>query len=248
MCTTTWIKTADGYELFFNRDELHTRQTGIAPQLYRQNGVRYLAPQDRDAGGTWLGVNEFGITICLLNYYDAHSPPLPNRKFTSRGHLVTSMMDLTHKNEFPSRLAQINLALYRPFVLLALFSGSEAQSFTWSGISCIREKAALPPFASSSCNVEAVIQHRTAAFRQLQTEKGALNPDHLLAFHESHFPKKGGSSVCMHRIDAATVSLSHIIVGSEEISIRYKAGAPCQQAFLPSLTLARTPELRSHAS
>ena len=69
MCTVTWVHSQAGYELFFNRDE----RTGRGPESpaceAETNGVRWLAPRDSDAGGTWLAVNEHGLTLGLLNGY-----------------------------------------------------------------------------------------------------------------------------------------------------------------------------------
>ncbi len=69
MCTVTWLQRDDGYEVFCNRDELRTRKPAQPPRLDERNGVRYLAPVDADAGGAWVGVNEFGLTLCLVNHY-----------------------------------------------------------------------------------------------------------------------------------------------------------------------------------
>jgi uncharacterized protein with NRDE domain len=67
MCTVTWLMEADSYTVFFNRDELKTRSHALHPAIKEQNGVRYIAPVDLDGGGTWIGVNEFGLTCGLLN-------------------------------------------------------------------------------------------------------------------------------------------------------------------------------------
>src|SRR5258707_15575033 len=67
MCTATWIRTRDGYELFFNRDELATRKPALPPAAREREGVRFLAPEDGDAGGTWIGVNERAIAVGLAN-------------------------------------------------------------------------------------------------------------------------------------------------------------------------------------
>ncbi len=69
MCTVSWRAARDGYDLFFNRDELHTRAPELPPALSERDGVRFLAPRDGDHGGTWLAVNEHGLTVCLLNDY-----------------------------------------------------------------------------------------------------------------------------------------------------------------------------------
>ena len=53
----------EGYSLWFNRDELHSRSPEVAPQEFdtAQGGV-WLAPLDPDSRGTWLMTN-LGISL-----------------------------------------------------------------------------------------------------------------------------------------------------------------------------------------
>ena len=65
-----------GYRLWFNRDELRSRGPEVPPRVEQTpEGMRYIAPSDSDAGGTWIAVNELGITVCLLNGYRAPQSP-----------------------------------------------------------------------------------------------------------------------------------------------------------------------------
>ena len=67
MCTVSSIYQGSGYQLLCNRDERRTRRPASAPQLLTRNNVRFVAPIDGDFGGTWLAVNEFGLSLVLLN-------------------------------------------------------------------------------------------------------------------------------------------------------------------------------------
>ena len=73
MCTVTWILDGDSYSLYFNRDELRTRQPALPPQRHQERGVRFLSPTDGDAGGTWIAVNEYGLSLGLLNDYSSRA-------------------------------------------------------------------------------------------------------------------------------------------------------------------------------
>ena len=77
MCTATWLIHRDGFELYFNRDESVRRGAAHAPEILELDGVRCLAPRDADAGGTWLGVNEHGLAVGLLNAWDGLEPARP---------------------------------------------------------------------------------------------------------------------------------------------------------------------------
>ena len=79
MCTVTWLPGRNEYRLFFNRDERKTRKPAAPPALHEHHGVRQLYPVDGTAGGTWLGVNEYGVTVGILNHYVAERADRPGR-------------------------------------------------------------------------------------------------------------------------------------------------------------------------
>ena len=67
-----------------------------------------------------------------------------------------------------------------------------------------------------------------------------LDPQERLSFHRSHRPVRGPWSVCMHRLDARTVSYSQLRASETELSFRYAQGAPCRAALGPALILDRS--------
>ena len=71
MCTVSWLHAADGYHLFFNRDEQKTRGAERPVEVGRQAGTSFLSPSDSDFGGTWLATNEYGLSVGILNGYRA---------------------------------------------------------------------------------------------------------------------------------------------------------------------------------
>ena len=79
-----------GYEVFCNRDELHSRKPALPPVLVMRNGVRYLAPIDAAGGGSWIGVNEFGLTLCLVNHY-----PVTSSVATTRGDIIPPLREVS---------------------------------------------------------------------------------------------------------------------------------------------------------
>lgn len=90
MCTMTWLFTDEGYTVFFNRDEAKTRAPSEWPQIRQQNGVRLISPKETDGGGTLMGVNEFGVTCCLLDNYNAQPPAINGRPISLSGVRVTA--------------------------------------------------------------------------------------------------------------------------------------------------------------
>ena len=73
-----------------NRDEFHARPTEDANWWGDRPDV--LGGRDKQAGGTWLGVNRRGRLATVTNFRDAQPP---DREHRSRGHLVTDFLDST---------------------------------------------------------------------------------------------------------------------------------------------------------
>ncbi|NKB23842.1 MAG: hypothetical protein GKR87_05585 [Kiritimatiellae bacterium] len=72
MCTVTWLHDTHRYEVFFNRDEQRTRLPASPPQIRIRNHMKYMAPIDEQAGGSWIGVNEGGLTPSYVSSIIIH--------------------------------------------------------------------------------------------------------------------------------------------------------------------------------
>ena len=243
MCTVTWSLREDGYNLLFNRDELRSRKRAVPPGLRELNGVRYIAPLDKDAGGTWIGVNEWGITFCLLNYYKEPPEKPANFRYTSRGLFLLSLLDCIDLETVKKRLHKMDVSHLRPFVVLAVDDNRFPVSLTWTGVDVRRQfdSPVRPPFSSSSFNTDAGIENRMQVFAHLPTlEDDKYEVDELLLYHKSHIPRRGPYSVCMHRNDAKTVSFTRITVTRKSVALGYAAGSPCRSRIGKPVELARS--------
>ena len=241
MCTVTWTHEKDRYSLFVNRDELRTRLPSLSPTRHRQGDTRYLAPTDGAAGGTWVAVNEFGLSLCLLNDYSA-SARLTAEEFTSRGHLVTDLIRARDLGDLDALWSSRALSSYRPCKLLALTPGHQARLLTWNGESPNTvDEAVAPPLCSSSFDEAAASRVRAELYGEM-TSDAATDPRKThLRFHQSHRPERGPYSMCMHRPDAVTVSFTVVEVTPGEISMAYAHGAPCSTPLEHLVTLDRRP-------
>ena len=238
MCTVTWSQESGGYLLFFNRDERRSRLPALAPRCEEEDGVSFLAPRDADAGGTWVAVNEFGLTVGLLNLYQAAATlPSPVGKI-SRGLLVRALATAPDAASAAELLASQDLTAYQPFTLVVATPGQTTRSYDWDGRAAGAWQPAQPPIVSSGHDVVGATRARRELFAALG-EPARLTFQDLLSFHSSHLPEKGAYSPCMHRADAKTVSLVVVRVGEERVEMAYAPGSPCQTRLSPPLGLAR---------
>lgn len=240
MCTVTWCRRSDGYDLLFNRDERRARPEAEPPREHTLSDTRALYPTDPQGGGTWMGVNEFGLTLCLLNYYSAEKLYQPEDP-VSRGLLVPALLDAATVSEAVSRLAAMNLEPYPPFIMLGIAPGEAVTAVTWNGSGPTSAVVDDPPILTTSSHEEGrVVAFRREQFHRWFTQGWTLTPEHLLAFHRSQEPEPGPFAVCMERDDAATQSLSHVEVKASSIAFIYSAGPPSIVSPNPPSHLART--------
>jgi hypothetical protein len=79
-----------------------------------------------------------------------------------------------------------------------------------------------------------------AARKQLFTDMNLMESksvDDYIRYHSSHMPNRSKESVCMHREDANTISLSHVSVSEQSVSFRYADGSPCEAELGPNLSM-----------
>lgn len=208
MCTLSWCRQAQGYQLWFNRDESRLRKVAQPPRLDRVEGCAVLAPLDGDALGTWIWVNAHGVTAVVLNHYGAR---VPRREPLSRGRLLFALAPATGVTALGEALSRQPLEACHGFTLVAV-DAAGAQAWRWDGLALTpRPEIADAAFASSSSFApERVIPWRRRRFEALGPDRD--NPRHLEALHREVYLPERAASICMERSDAATVSLCHVEV------------------------------------
>jgi hypothetical protein len=226
MCTVSWLQQDGGYQLFCNRDEKKTRPLARAPEVVASGGVRFIAPIDPAAGGTWVAVNEYGLSLCLLN---ATSNRSANREapLKSRGHIVMELATAACVAEACERDWKASLPGFAPFRLVLLERSRPAAVMTWDGASksIAFEEGAL--LSSSSVDDPGALRARQQEFRRV-AGSGATGAEVHRTFHRSHGRRANACSPCMHRLDAETVSFTCVQVTSSEIVVHYSPASPCR--------------------
>lgn len=238
MCTVSWIHQDGGYQLLCNRDERHARKPALPPRIFERGGARFIAPIDGDHGGSWIGVNQFGLSLCLLNRYQNGEQSTTESKF-SRGLVLLELMDSVAQADVHNRILEKDLSRHQPFTLVVLEPGKQALLVDWTGRECLSEPDGeqVMPVTSSSYDPVGVGETRRHTYERL-INRSARSADLLFEFHSSHEPGPGPYSTCMHRDDARTVSFCWIKVTEDRIGCCYYPHSPC--SFWPDADRAST--------
>lgn len=220
MCTVTWRRDGKRLDVLFNRDELRTRPPALPPRLMDAGPHRCIAPIDGRAGGTWLAVNDRGLVVGILNFYDGQAAPPPARPF-SRGRLVLDQMAHADVTSLRAVFPKTALSVYPAFILLAL-DPSGGAVFHWDGRTLREDSPPEPlrPLSTSSFDTAAVLAARRARYAELVGD-GDPRLDALMRFHADTHPRGGAYSVLMDRDEARTVSFSWIGVAVDQVVFRY---------------------------
>jgi hypothetical protein len=232
----TWLRRPGRYSVFFSRDELRTRGEAKSPRRHEDREASWLGPEDGDAGGTWLAVNDAGITVGALNGL-RREPRVA--EIRSRGLVVRDLASSRDLAEVERRLRAVDLSRVRPFRLIAIAPVPPACVLEWDGLSLSIDPDAerRVPLVSSSFDETEVGHRRIETFRRLVGEdRSALR---LLAYHHSHANGPSAYSVCMHREDACTRSFTRVDVSADLVAMTYHAGNPCEEGRDATVELER---------
>jgi hypothetical protein len=227
MCTVTVQQTPGRYRVTMNRDELRTRGPERPPSLHSNGGVTWAGPVDSDAGGTWFGTNEFGITACLLNAYFPlpASPEVNQQGAQSRGVIIPQA--LRHRTLAACEQwmrEQLNCASFAGFMLL-LTSPDGCIHYLWPGHG---EMKRVPHddewtfLTSSFIDSTHTEEYRAATFRSF-LDRGAPDRDGLPEFHVERAPGKESLATLMDRGYSVTRSITQATCAKGETRMRYWA-------------------------
>ena len=97
-----------------NRDEMIDRPAK-APGRHWPDRAEIVAGLDLLAGGSWLGVNDWGVTAAVLNRHGSLGPAAGLR---SRGELVLEALDHADAVDAAAALSDLDPASYRSFNLI----------------------------------------------------------------------------------------------------------------------------------
>ena len=227
MCTVTFLPRKRGYALAMNRDEKLSRMAGLPPAKKIVNGCTLLAPSE-PGGGTWVGINQSGISFALINWYAITARV--RSQLLSRGQVVMATGTASSPKIAANLLAQLPLKHINPFRLVGVFpSSQEIIQWQWDLKELVRKDHGwqAQQWISSGFDEREAQRVRGENFQQALKQKSTGTLDWLRRLHCSHSPDAGPFSTCMHRGDAATVSYTELVLSGQTGSVRYLGDAPC---------------------
>ncbi len=228
MCTLSWRRHDQALEILFNRDESLARPEAEPPSEEVISGTRVLAPRDPTGGGTWLWTNEYGLTLCLLNNYQAqNNEPVNGQR--SRGLLALDLAPLASMAQLEQHLHATDCSLYQPFYLIVFSPRQSPAGWCWDGRSLKATSTPNNPVSTSSLYPRLVprlrqFYYRTATINGLRT----LTTEQHLRLHRSRKPWPPAFAIAMSRPDRGTVSLTRVRISDAEARMDYWPGDPSQ--------------------
>ncbi|MEO2092003.1 MAG: NRDE family protein [Gemmataceae bacterium] len=237
MCTLTAVPLPGvRLRLAFNRDERPTRPPALPPAVRAFGDRLAVLPIDPVSGGTWLGVNDAGLALAVLNVtLPTPSPPalLPQGERgakTSRGTIIPALLGQATPADALAELDRtFDYADFAPFRLAVVGRGVVAE-VRWDGrepMVTTRLLGGAPLlFTSSGLGDHLVEGVRRELFDDLfagPSDGWAAAQDE---FHRHRWPGREHLSVNMARATARTVSYAVVDLAGESSTVTYHPAAP----------------------
>ena len=237
MCTVSFLPQARGFFLAMNRDERKSRPQA-APPRRRKNGARVSLYPSEKSGGTWIGINDAGLMLALINWYAKPQKDAGQ----SRGIVIPVLLGARDLGEMAAALKKLPLLQLNPFRLIAISAHERGiQEWRWDGarLASKRHGWTRRHWFSSGYDEALVNRRRKPLVRAIAEQR-----DTIRQLHRSHAPERGPFSICMHRDEAKTVSYTEVAVSKKEARLRYAAGAPCTKKMGTPRALPLTREVK----
>jgi uncharacterized protein with NRDE domain len=221
-----------------NRDEYYTRKAR-GPHIIHQR-PRVYAGKDEQAGGTWLGVNEFGLVVGILN---RHSPQPQDPARRSRGLLCLDL--LLQRNAHAARDSLLADASEHLYNSCYVFWADAEHAYVAYNEGDITLRPLQPGrYLLTNSSLVDLSQLMPASLGDLLTAPHLGSLDALLGrlqevckMHreidrvvDPPNEHRGNRAICVHTSDQyGTVSSSLLAIGREWSTSRYlhAEGAPC---------------------
>jgi len=217
-----------------NRDEFLARPAA-KPALFPAGDGRpaFVAPQDLEAGGTWMGMNELGLFVGLTNRPVAAKPA----DARSRGLLVLDALAQPDAPAVARELQRQSRERYAPFNLLAADGretwlvrrteeGLQERSALGPGIHVICNRDRHDPGSTKVARIEALLAQIDLGLTQTKLAKALF---WVLGAHPAG--SNPYENPCVHTPEYGTRSSSVVFWGATQRAYWYADGTPCDTKY-----------------
>jgi hypothetical protein len=228
MCTVTFIARKSGYCLGMNRDEKLARPAGLPPDVKKHQGRAVISPSE-PGGGTWIGLNDHGVCLALINWYSVKQHV--SVKPVSRGEIIRAAQSAGSSKVAETLLRGMPLRRINPFRLIGVFPAERSVvEWRWDlkRLAAKRHRWSPLQWASSGFDEPTAQRVRGATFRRMKQQASFGTLEWLRRIHRSHTPAAGPFSTCMHRPEAMTVSYTEVSITRTRATMRHHNGPPCR--------------------
>jgi uncharacterized protein with NRDE domain len=220
-----------------NRDEATERES-LPPAIYRES-PRIVAPQDVEAGGTWIGFNEFGVLAGITNRWG--DADLGGER--SRGLLVADVLEAESTADAAAIVEAETAAHEYEGFYLVVADATAASCYEWNGELTERafdpgvhvvvnvavdDDARVPSIRADAARAQArnarAVRDELTAEPGEAVDKWLARAGAVLGDHEY--------GVCIHGDGYGTRSSSLIALG-ERSRHAFAPGPPCVTAYEP---------------
>ena len=227
MCTVTIVPHDRGVRVTSNRDELRLRPAALSPRIYDLDGRLAAFPLDPQGGGTWVGVNDAGLIVALLNRNDTpRTTDTPrSRRPRSRGLIARDLLRHGSVSDALATAARLDPTAFEPFRIVTVRSGLAGTATSDSERITCKQHALEGPlmFTSSSLGDDLVERPRRRLFERLVAGRARDWLDGQIRFHRHQWSRHPEISVRMARADAMTVSQTVVEVARRGSGLLYEA-------------------------
>ena len=228
-----------------NRDEFLDR-AALAPGTLA-DPPHVVGGKDLKAGGTWLGLNSYGLVCGLLNRR-SELPANPNAR--SRGTLTLEALSHRRPVEASAHVARQDGCHYNPFNLLMASRNEAFVAYNRAAASRIEIAPLLPGFhLLTNLDLDDFecprISRSYRKFYDLAKSNKSPNPEFLrealarvLSEHTTELDSRSGrpNALCLHLGEYGTRSSSIIMMSADtrRTMHHFAAGPPCTSAYHPA--------------
>lgn len=234
MCTITYYPiNKESYILASNRDELKTRARALPPRTDISNQTRFISPKDGDKGGTWIAVNEYKLSLCILNWFQAYDKDTDYKSeyYRTRGEIIHKLISSGSLSDCDSRLRKFPLEHYQPFRLLGFETNPlRVVQWSWDGRNLGFSEENIKPhlWISAGYEYDEVMHYRSGAFNHFLQNDSKITLKGIKNLHASEYPERGHYAISMSHEKASTVSNTIIDVRPEWPVMHYLDGFPAE--------------------